>query len=209
MNPKSAKIALLRAIVVVVSLSLFITKTEAQMIGHLGVATEPIPLVQAKRPQRKLVTRNLNRPNPASKDLQADVSGLDVAGGKGTGTSQNAASNASGVNSGTVVAVITPPKPSPAKPPVEAKPTPTTPAKPAVSPFEESLAKAEALHEKGDARAAVDAFRQALALKADSMDAQLGLAESLFDIMRNIRKSFRKIRIRSKLGAAEPTRCMN
>lgn len=173
MNPRSAKIALSKACVVVVSLSLFITKTEAQVIGHLGVATEPIPLAQAKRPQRKLVTRNLNRPNPGSKDLQADVSGIGGASGKGTGANQN--SN-SGANSATVAVVITSPKP-----PSEAKLTPPTPAKPAPSPFDESLAKAEALLEKGEARLAADAFRQALALKADSMDAQLGLAESLFD----------------------------
>lgn len=181
MNLQSAKIALCKAFIIVVCFSLFITKTEAQMIGHLGVAAEPIPLVQAKRPQRKLVTRNLNRPNPGSKDLQADVSGLSGTAGKPTGANQNSATNSAGANSGTIVAVITPPKPATTKPPIEAKPTATTPAKPAVSPFDESLAKAEALLEKGEARAAVDEFRSALALKSDSMDAQLGLAESLFD----------------------------
>ena len=145
MNPKSARIAFYRASVLVLSLSLFITKTEAQMIGHLGVATEPIPLVQAKRPQRKLVTRNLNRPNPASKDLQADINSVGGATGK---PNQNSASANSGSSSGTLVAVVTPPKNSPPVKPVEAKPTPTIPAKPAVSPFDESLAKAEALLEK-------------------------------------------------------------
>lgn len=181
---KSAKRALYRAVIIVISLSLFLTKTEAQSIGHLGVSAEPIPLVQAKRPPRRLATR----PNPASRDMLADVSGAGGASGRtnskptqgnaGSGASNNAISG-NNATSGTVVAVVAPPKNPPVTPPSNS--TTATPAKSVLTPFEESLTKAEALIGKGDARATAEAFRAALALKADSLDARLGLAEALFD----------------------------
>lgn len=185
MNLKSARNALYRAGIVAISLSLFITNTEAQAIGHLGVSTEPIQLVQAKRPQRRLASR----PNPASRDMLADVSGVGGAGGKVTNSNQKTSSGTStgsntNTTSGTIVAVITPPKSQPVTtPPVNssANSGAATPAKPAVSAFDVSLAKAEALIGKSDPRATADAFRAALALKADSIDARLGLAEALFD----------------------------
>ncbi|MFN0112581.1 MAG: tetratricopeptide repeat protein [Blastocatellia bacterium] len=179
MNLESAKGAFYRAGIVIISLSLFITKTEAQAIGHLGVSAEPIQLAQAKRPARRLATR----PNPASKDLLADVSGAGGAGGKATSkSSPDPANPAVGtVTSGTVVTVInTNRMPPPSASPTTTSSTATTP-KPPLSAFDESLAKAEALIGKGDSRATAEAFRAALTLKADSVDARLGLAEALFD----------------------------
>ncbi|MBS1790286.1 MAG: tetratricopeptide repeat protein [Acidobacteria bacterium] len=188
-NLKSARSAFYQASVIILSLSLFVTKTEAQAIGHLGVSAEPIPLVQAKRPPRKLATR----PNPASREMLADVSGIGSASGKSNSTAKQTASQGSGngdsgsslgagstgKTSGTMVAVVTPPKNQPVTPP--SNPTTTTPSKPVLSPFDQSLAKAEALIGKADPRAVADGFRAALALKADSIDARLGLAEALFD----------------------------
>ena len=53
--------------------------------------------------------------------------------------------------------------------------------KPVSSPFEEAIARAEDLVDRNDARGAIEAYRQALALKPDSPEARLGLADSLQD----------------------------
>src|SRR5262249_29331689 len=50
------------------------------------------------------------------------------------------------------------------------------------SPFESSIAKAEEMILKNDARGAIEAYRQALALNPESVEARLGLADSLQDI---------------------------
>lgn len=178
MKLKSAGKRLCQTVIIIISLSLLITRTEAQAIGHLGVNTEPIPLVQAKRPQRKLVSRSLlaKRPDPSSKDLRADIAELPESSGKSADVKSN--------TSGTVLVAVTPPTSTPKTPSSNSTNTTasTTSSKTVLSPFEESLVKAETLLEKGESRVAVEAFRSALKLKPESIDAQLGLAESLFDI---------------------------
>ncbi|MGH9937496.1 MAG: tetratricopeptide repeat protein [Blastocatellia bacterium] len=165
---------------------LFISWTIAQDIGHLGVSADPIPLVQAKRPLRRLALRNANRgssvaavrPDPlagASKDLRADVTDSGMASGKAPKTSSNTATSAL-----TTVAVNTNPAPAP-KDPVVVKPEIKPELKPAAPSAEDYIAKAEDLAAKNNPRAAAEAFRQALSLKPDSIDAQLGLADSLHD----------------------------
>ncbi len=172
---------------------LFISWTIAQDIGHLGVDADPIPLVQARRPLRRLAVRSANRNSNvaavradptagaagaagASKDLRADVSEIGGASGKGTKASTNTAANAS-----TTAAVNTNPaivsKETVGVKPV-ARPSESRPAAPRA---EDYIAKAEDLAAKNDPRAAAEAFRQALALKPDSLDARLGLADSLHD----------------------------
>lgn len=178
MRLKPVKLALLGAI----AISLFISWVIAQDIGHLGVSADPIPLVQAKRPLRRLAIRNTGRnsnlatarPDPASKDLRADVSDIGGASGKAPKASSNAAASASGA-----VAVNTTPPPVE---PVAGKPGPKPEAKPAAPTAEDYIAKAEDLVAKNNPRAATEAFRQALALKPDSLDAQLGLADTLHDV---------------------------
>ncbi|MGH9769713.1 MAG: tetratricopeptide repeat protein [Blastocatellia bacterium] len=162
---------------------LFISWTIAQDIGHLGVEADPIPLVQAKRPPRRLALRNTNRnsnvasvrPDPASKDLRADVSEVGGATGKGPKPTSNTAGSAS-----TTVAVNTIPTPAPKEPAV-VKPETGPASKPAAPTVEDYIARAEELVAKNDPRAAAGVFRLALSLKPDSLDAQLGLADSLHD----------------------------
>src|SRR5215468_4531778 len=100
MGLKPARIAFSGTIAIL----LIISWTIAQDIGHLGVDTDPIPLVQAKRPLRRLALRNTNRnsnvaavkPDPqaeASKDLQADVT--DAGGGSGKTPKANSSAAAS------------------------------------------------------------------------------------------------------------------
>ncbi len=170
MNLKPARIALLGASAIL----LFISWTIAQDIGHLGVNADPIPLVQAKRPVRRLVARNTRTPPPVpgSNTLIADVS----PGASASGRTNNRGSNTV-ANNANPVAVNTTPAATPKPEPVVAKPE-TKPAAPA---FEDYVAKAEELAAKNDPRAAAEAFRQALALKPDSLDARLGLADSLHD----------------------------
>src|SRR5262249_46982867 len=131
MNLKSAKSVLSKLSVIVVSISLFVTRAEAQTIGHLGVSTDPIPLVQAKRPQPRYLARNssrsTSRPDPSSKALLAEVGeGVNTAG-KTTATNPT--------SSGTI-AVVEMPKNSTAKPQpsnsTTPKPVPPTPVKSAV-----------------------------------------------------------------------------
>ncbi len=183
MNLKSAKCALSKLGIAVISISLFAARTEAQIIGHLGVSADPIPLAQAKRPQPKYLARNINRnrPDPSSPNLRADVSGV------GGATGQNAKPlSSTPTPSSPVVVAENKPKPSaPASAPaVGAKPSLAV-SKPVPAPmvptFDDHLAKAADLAVKGDARAAADAFRAALALKPDSIEAHLGLADALFD----------------------------
>src|SRR5262245_40506613 len=157
-----------------IAILLIISWTIAQDIGHLGVDTDPIPLVQAKRPLRRLALRNSNRnsnvatvkPDPqagSSKDLQADVSDVGGGSGKGPKTNSNAPANTS-----TSVAVNTG---------SGTKPAPKSSAPSA----EEYISRAEELAAKNDPKGASDVFKLALALKPESIDAQLGLADSLHD----------------------------
>ena len=173
MTLKPAQLALTGASAVL----FLITFAIAQDIGHLGVSTDPIPLVQAKR-QRSFIARNnarnanviaANRPDPASKDLRADVSGVGGATGKSPNPAPAQLPTASAGN--TAVA------------PVRIDPTAiaATAPKAAPNPFDDLIAKAEDLVLKNDARGAIDAYRQALALKADSVEARLGLADTLQD----------------------------
>lgn len=181
MNLKSAKKALGNLSVIVIAISLFVTKTEAQAIGHLGVNTDPIPLVQAKRPQARYLARNTrlaNRPDPGSKDLRAEIS-------EGTtGTGKPISSNPT--TSATIEVVETPKantaKPQPATATVAVKTPSTPPAKPAASAYDDYMSKAGELIAKGNTRAAEEAFRAALKLKPESLEAQLGVADALFDM---------------------------
>jgi superkiller protein 3 len=185
MRLKPVRFALLGAIAIL----LFISWTIAQDIGHLGVSADPIPLVQAKRPPRRFVARNagrnsnlaIARPDPASKDLRADVS--DVGGA--TGKAPKASSNTAASSSATIAANTTP---APKEPVVirpetrpETKPEPKLQPKSAAPTAEDFIARAEDFAAKNNPRAAIEAFRQALSLKPDSLDAQLGLADSLHD----------------------------
>src|SRR5215813_5790279 len=80
------------ALSVVSAIILLITIAVAQDIGHLGVNTDPIPLVQVKR-QRNFIARAnrsspnqiaSSRPNPANSTLTVDVSPIAGTTGKGT-----------------------------------------------------------------------------------------------------------------------------
>jgi tetratricopeptide (TPR) repeat protein len=183
MRLKPARIAFFGTIAVL----LFISWTIAQDIGHLGVSADPIPLVQARRPVRRFVVRNagrnsslaLARPDPASKDLRADVSDIGGSAGKSQKPSLNnsTGSSTSTSNAGTVAVNTTPVVPREPVTKPETRPV-TTPSAPTAEDF---VAKAEDLSAKNNPRGAIEAFRQALALKPDLLDAQLGLADSLHD----------------------------
>ena len=174
MRLKTARIAISGTI----AITLFITWTIAQDIGHLGVNDDPIPLVQAKRPPRRTAMRNANRNSNiaarpdslagASKDLRADVTDTGGAPAKPTNASST-------VVASTTVAVT----PAPVNP--EARPEPKPPAKSSAPSAENYIARAEELAAKNDPRGAADVFRLAIALKPDSIEAQLGLADSLHD----------------------------
>src|SRR5262245_18390541 len=110
MGLKPARIAFLGTTAILI----FISWTIAQDIGHVAVEADPIPLVQAQRPLRRLALRNANRnsnvatvkPDPlagASKDLRADVTDVAVAQGKTPIANSTAAASAPttvAVNSG-------------------------------------------------------------------------------------------------------------
>lgn len=173
------------ALLGVIAILLFISWTIAQDIGHLGVSADPIPLSQAKRPPRRFVVRNAGRysnlavarPDPASKDLRADVSDI----GGATGKAPKASSSAAASSSATIAANTTPaPKESVVIRP-ETRPETKSETKPAAPTADDFIARAEDLAAKNNPRAAIEAFRQALSLKPDSLDAQLGLADSLHD----------------------------
>ena len=166
-----------------IAILLIISWTIAQDIGHLGVDADPIPLVQAKRPLRRLAFRNTNRnsnvaavkPDPlagAGKDLRADVTDAGGASGKTPKANSTPAASAS-----TTVAVSSTPVVAKPEPRPEPKPAPKSSAPSA----EDYIARAEDLAAKNDPRAAAEVFRLALSLKPDSLDAQLGLADSLHD----------------------------
>lgn len=170
MQLKPARIALFASVATL----LFISWTIAQEIGHLGVNDDPIPLVQAKRPPRRFALRNTNRNSTVdiAKSDSLAGSGKDVrAGGAGSGGASGKTSKANDPNaSGTwVVTTINPgSKPEPA-----AKSSPPS--------AEDYIARAEESAAKNDPRGAAEAFKLALALKPDSLDAQLGFADSLHD----------------------------
>jgi tetratricopeptide (TPR) repeat protein len=181
MGLKSARIAFFATTAIL----LFISWTIAQDIGHLGVDADPLPLVQAKRPLRRLALRNVNRnsnvaavkPDPqaaSGTDLRADVSDAGGASGKAPKGNANTATTAP-----TTVAVTPGSAPAAAKPAI--RPDPKPPAKSSAPSAEDYIARAEELAAKNDPRAAADVFRLALSLKPDSIDAQLGLADSLHD----------------------------
>jgi superkiller protein 3 len=170
-----------------IAILLFISWTIAQDIGHLGVSADsvPIPLVQAKRPPRRFVARNAGRasnlavtkPDPASKDLRADISDI----GGATGKAPKASSSGATSSSGFIAANTTPtPKETVLIKPETSSETRSEP-KAAAPTAEDFIARAEDFAAKNNPRAAIEAFRQALALKPDSLDAQLGLADSLHD----------------------------
>lgn len=179
MNLKSANRAFSRFCgkfcVAIICISLSVTKTEAQSIGHLGVNADPIPLVQAKRPQPKYLARRINRPDPSSKNLLADV-------GDGGGSVGGKTATANPTTSATVAVVETPKKTQPVNSTPTPKPLPPAPVKPAEPTADDYLAKAADFVIKGNSQAAAENFRTALKLKPDSLDAQLGLADVMFDL---------------------------
>src|SRR5262249_58206560 len=63
----------------------------------------------------------------------------------------------------------------------EPRPEPKPAPKSSAPSAEDYIARAEDLAAKNDPRAAAEVFRLALSLKPDSLDAQLGLADSLHD----------------------------
>src|SRR5262245_53751318 len=163
MGLKPARIACLGT----AAIFLFISLTIAQDIGHLGVDSDPIPLVQAKRPLRRLAFRGSNRnsnlatvkPDPlagASKDLRADVSEIGGATGKSPKTNSNTAAVAS-----TTVAVTANPATAGANP--EIPPEPKSAAKSTAPSAETFIARAEELSAKNDPIGATEVFKMALA----------------------------------------------
>jgi tetratricopeptide (TPR) repeat protein len=194
MKLKPARISFFGASIIV----LFISGIIAQDIGHLGVSADPIPLVQAKRPPRRLVVRRTPAPNPASSALLADAG--PAAGALGAPKNQNSSAPA---NTAGVIAANTVPAAVSKPEPVVTKPEP----KPAAPTVEDYIAKAEDFAAKNDPRAAAEAFRQALALKPDSFEAQLGLADSLHDAKdyQNADNEYQKV-IAQKSGSAEAHR---
>jgi tetratricopeptide (TPR) repeat protein len=194
MKLKPAKLALFGASAIL----LFISWVIAQDIGHLGVSADPIPLVQAKRPPRRLAARRTPAPNPASSTLLADVG--PAVGPPGNPKTQNSGAPA---NTSSAIAANPTPATAPKPEPVATKPE-TKPAAPTVESY---IAKAEEFAAKNDPRAAAEAFRQALALKPDSFEARLGLADSLHDAQdyQNADSEYQKV-IAQKSDAAEAHR---
>lgn len=185
MHLKPAKLAIFGASAVLLLISLGI----AQDIGHLGVNDDPVPLVQAKR-QRRFIVRNnsrgsnqfaMNRPDPGSRDLRADVSGIGGPTGKPSATPAQNSQGGTGAQLPSVKPTNNVAVASAAKPVGAVAGPAAMPAKAALSPFEEMVAKAEDAVLKGDIRAAAESYRQALTLQPDSFDARLGLADSLHD----------------------------
>ncbi len=163
MQLKPSRVTFCGAIALLLCFS-YLSYIAAQDIGHLGVNTDPIPLVQAKRPQRKSLVRNLNRnqtqlansrPNPASKDLRAEV-----------GEAADKNPNNKAPVKGKDVAVKSEPKVAP---------------KPAAPSFDDFVANAEEQVGKGQLQAAAVSFREALKIEPNSLDAQLALADVLHD----------------------------
>src|SRR5262245_5510437 len=126
MGLKSARIASFATLAIL----LLISWTIAQDIGHLGVDVDPIQLVQAKRPLRRLALRTTNRNSKIatfktdplagdSKDLRAEVTDASGVSGKTPNTNSSAALNAS-----TNVAVTASPAPAVAKPEIRPDPIP-------------------------------------------------------------------------------------
>src|SRR5690242_7264343 len=174
MNLQSAKRALGKLSVAVLSISLLVTRAQAQSIGHLGVSADPIPLAQAKRPQPKYLARNVNRnrPDPSSPSLRADVSSI----GGASGVNQKSPATNPAPSSPVVVAENKPqPSVAPTTPANSTKPSPANVTKPAAPTFEDHMAKAAESAAKGDASSAASTFRAALSLKPDSLEAHLGL----------------------------------
>src|ERR1051326_1709538 len=170
-------------------LVLFVIGVAAQY-GHPGVNSDPTPLVQAPRP-RKQVPRPTPRVNSSTQSASqtngsANNSGNVLAANKPPAPVPTPTANppvTSPKPARTPVAVakedpIPTPKPTPVRTPTPGPaPTPT----PRVLTFEDYLARAEQADDRGDARAAAEAYRQALALKPDSPDAHWGLAAALYD----------------------------
>jgi superkiller protein 3 len=122
----------------------------------------------------------LTRPDPSSKELRADVSEIGGAIGKGQKPNSNSAAGTSVSNTVAVNNTPAPPKePVVVKPETRPETRPTS--KPAAPTAEDFVAKGEDLSAKNDPRGAIEAFRQALSLKPDLLDAQIGLADSLHD----------------------------
>lgn len=160
MNQLNPSLVRLRASVVLragAALCLLLSFSVAQEIGHLGVNTEPIPLRQVRQPVRRYVARattprnTISRPDPDSPNLLVSIDNI--------GDPRD--------------------KPSSPDAPTPVKPKETAPPK--LSPFEEQLLRAERLAAEKDQAGVIAAFRQALALKPDAVEARARLADALAD----------------------------
>lgn len=139
----------------------------AQEIGHLGIDTDPAPLVQAKRPVRRA----------PSAGPRVDRSGPPA-------TTSSSSSN----------------------PALASQPAP--PVGSAVgSSFADVMLRAEAASRAQQYSSAVEGYQKALALKADSVEARLGLAEAFFDGHRysDAEREFRQV-LSTHSDAAEAQR---
>jgi tetratricopeptide (TPR) repeat protein len=148
--------------------------TPAQAIGHLGVDADPTPLVQARRPVRR-VSRAAERPLVAVN----------------TGSSSSSSNNSNSVPANTVATNTTPTNSNKVEPPkIEtggvktATPTSNPNLTPPTAAYDRLLASAEAAVQQGKFEVALDAFQKARKERPDSLEAQLGVAESLFDLRR-------------------------
>jgi len=119
---------------------LLVFTATAQEIGHLGIDSDPTPLLQAKRPSSRRSDsslKNTNTPAPLPKGSTGNVG-----------------------------------------------PVPTSPAPIGGAPtrsFNELIATAEAAAKQGQFEPALEAYREALAKRPDSVETKLALAETLFD----------------------------
>ncbi|MCW5971440.1 MAG: tetratricopeptide repeat protein [Blastocatellales bacterium] len=139
----------------------------AQDIGHLGVDADPTPLVQARRPARRVV-RNSRTPvqttNPSGNTVASNISSNPSSGRSGQPLPE-----VPKIDEGNVRPVIADAAP------VIAPPTPA---------FEQILLSAENASQGGQYELALETYRRAQKQRPDSIDAQLGVAEALFDLRR-------------------------
>ena len=152
-------------------LALLVIEAAAQY-GHPGVHSDPTPLVQAKRPRRPTPRTPARANSPAQPPGRASAA---------TNNNQPPAQVAQ------QTAIETrPPATSVPVSKADPVPTPAPTSTPAPTPrgltFEDQLARAEQADDRGEARGAAEAYRQALALKPDSPDAHWGLADALYDL---------------------------
>ncbi|MEP7272896.1 MAG: tetratricopeptide repeat protein [Acidobacteriota bacterium] len=142
--------------------SMLVFVTTGQEIGHLGIDSDPTPLVQARRASKRRTVTAVRT-----------VAVLPATGGGGR--------------------VVT----TPGTRPVGGPPT---------SSFDELMATAEAASKDGQYEPALESYRRALQARPDSIEAKLGLAETLLDARKygDAEQEFRQLlRVKPQLPEAQ------